>query len=122
MTRLLLDMGLPRRAASDLREWSWDVAHVAERGMSRATDREILAVAAQEQRAVVTLDGDFARLVALELLSAPSIIFFRLDHVDRRVAVDLLTEIVPRFEQELAAGCVVSVGRAGCRVHKLPVR
>lgn len=38
MIKMLLDQGLPRTAASLLRERGWDVQHVSERGMSRAED------------------------------------------------------------------------------------
>lgn len=42
MTKLLLDQGLPRSTATILRTAGWDVTHVSEVDMSRATDEEIL--------------------------------------------------------------------------------
>ena len=42
MMRIVVDQGLPRGTASPLRREGWDVVHVGEIGMSRATDQEIL--------------------------------------------------------------------------------
>ncbi len=63
MIRLLLDMGLPRRTAEDLRTQGIDVEHVAQRGLATAADETIIALAVEERRIVVTEDHDFARAI-----------------------------------------------------------
>jgi predicted nuclease of predicted toxin-antitoxin system len=73
MIKMLLDQGLPRTAASLLRERGWDVQHVSERGMSRAEDSAIIALARLEQRMVVTLDADFHALLAVSGATGPSV-------------------------------------------------
>ncbi len=50
MMRIVLDQGLPRGTASHLRREGWDVVHVGEIGMNRATDQEILDYARRENR------------------------------------------------------------------------
>ena len=65
MTRLLLDQGLPRSAVGRLRDMGWDLLHVADIGMSRALDSEILEFARLEKRVCVTLDADFHALLAV---------------------------------------------------------
>ncbi|MGM0575068.1 MAG: DUF5615 family PIN-like protein [Myxococcota bacterium] len=57
MTRLLLDQGLPVGAARELRSIGWDVEHVSERALSTASDVQLLLLAAEEGRTVVTLDA-----------------------------------------------------------------
>jgi len=47
MKRLLLDQGLPARAAGTLRDEGWDAVHVREIGMHEAEDTDILARAAK---------------------------------------------------------------------------
>ncbi len=42
MRRVLLDQGLPPRAAAFLRDEGWDVIHVREIGMNEAEDEPIL--------------------------------------------------------------------------------
>lgn len=122
MTRFLLDMGLPRRAAADLRAQGWDVQHAAELGMQRARDEEILERGAKESRAVVTLDSDLVRILALSGLPSPSVIHLRLQRTTREVTVKVLQALVPRIEEDLRAGCIASVTRGGVRIRRLPVR
>lgn len=121
MIPLLLDMGLPRRAAEDLRASGWDVAHVAEVGMTTATDAEILKVALDGKRTVVTLDGDFSALLARSGASGPSVIHLRLQRLDRAAAVALLRRIFERFATELRGGCIASVGHETVRIRRLPI-
>jgi predicted nuclease of predicted toxin-antitoxin system len=54
VNRLLLDQGLPYSAATLLRQAGWNVVHVSEIGMSRASDADILQRARAETRACVS--------------------------------------------------------------------
>jgi predicted nuclease of predicted toxin-antitoxin system len=56
---LLLDQGLPRDAAEQLRAAGVNCTHVGEIGMSAAADTEILECARLRTSVVVTLDADF---------------------------------------------------------------
>ncbi|HEV7504959.1 MAG TPA: DUF5615 family PIN-like protein [Thermoanaerobaculia bacterium] len=87
MIKLLFDMGLPRRAAADLRQDGLAVVHVGELGMAQAEDREILAMAEREQFTVVTLDSDFAKILVTEGRALPSVIHLRLPDLDREATV-----------------------------------
>lgn len=122
MTKLLLDMGLPRRAAVDLRERGFDVWHAGELGLAREADEVILAFAAREDYGVVTLDSEFARLVSTRSLFLPSVVHLRLSHLNRSRTVQLLADLIPRLEDELAAGCIASVTPGGIRVRRLRER
>ena len=121
MTPLLLDQGLPVGAARLLRERGWDVVHVSERGLSRASDADLLLLAAEEHRVAVTLDADFPMLVTLERRNQPSVIHLRLQPLDLRRCAAVLEEIVPSLLAELQAGAIVSVRESGTRVRRLPV-
>ena len=63
--RLLLDQGLPRSAADLLRKASHDAVHVGEVGAATAEDADLLQMAREQGRVVVTLDADFHALLAL---------------------------------------------------------
>lgn len=120
--RLLLDMGLPRRAVDDLRLRGLQVEHVGELGLSTATDSEILARAEATRAVVITLDADFARLLALSSASNPSVIHIRVSRVTRQKLLGLLLELLPTIDQQLDAGSIVSVDENGARVRPLPIR
>jgi predicted nuclease of predicted toxin-antitoxin system len=121
MIRLLLDMGLPRRSADSLNAQGWDCVHIGALGRCRATDAEILALAAEQNRVVITLDADFSRLLALSNGNRPSVVFLRLDHLDHNRATELLSRILPPIEMTLSAGCLVVVNPQGIRVRSLPL-
>ena len=122
MIRLLLDMGLPRRTAGDLRALGWDVVHAAEAGRATATDADLAAFAAVEGRFIITLDADFARLVATTGAVAPSVVHVRLERLDRARATALLERLIPDIEADLVRGAIVAVASGGVRVRPLPVR
>jgi predicted nuclease of predicted toxin-antitoxin system len=119
--KLLLDMGIGRRAAALLREWDMDAVHLGERGLARLADQEVLAVADDEGRAVVTLDADFSALLALSAAGGPSVVHIRVQGLDYMAAAQLIEEVVTAIEDELASGCIASVTSAGVRVRRLPI-
>jgi len=122
MIALILDAGLPRSAAGDLRGAGWDVVHVSDIGLGAAEDRAILEFARAESRVVVTLDGDFPWLMYVGGYSAPSIILLRIEGLDRQRTVDVLTRIIPAVADSLRSGAVVSVNLEAARVRLLPLR
>lgn len=63
--KLLLDQGLPRSTSALLRTRGLDALHVAEIGMSPASDAAILARGRTDERVIVTLDADFHLLLAM---------------------------------------------------------
>jgi predicted nuclease of predicted toxin-antitoxin system len=75
--RLLLDQGLPRSTRTFLARAEWDVIHVGEVGLSRATDQSILDYARENDRICVTLDADFHALLATADAAKPSVVRIR---------------------------------------------
>ena len=121
MIRFLLDQGLPRSSASLLRQAGIDTMHVAEIGMSRATDAEILQQARAEDRVVVTLDADFHALLALSGESEPSVIRIRIEGLRAESVAILVQTIIARCSDDILAGSVVTVQRGRLRVRRLPI-
>lgn len=119
--RVLLDQGLPRSAAQLLRERGWEAGHVGERGLSRASDREILALAASEDRVCVILDADFHALVALGQTPGPSVVWIRVEGLNGPALVRLLEDVWLRVEQRLAVGALVTINERAVRVRALPI-
>jgi predicted nuclease of predicted toxin-antitoxin system len=121
LIRLLLDQGLPRSAATFLNDAGWDVVHVGDIGMSRASDQQILDHARRDQRVCVTLDADFHALLALSKAKAPSVIRIRQEGLTGAELAHLLKIIWPRLDQALRQGAMVSVTHRAIRVRRLPI-
>lgn len=93
--RILANENVPQPVVASLRARGHDVAWITEirRGME---DREVLALAQQEQRVVVTFDKDFGELAfAARLPASCGVVLFRLQgaspEVDNHRAVTALS-------------------------------
>jgi predicted nuclease of predicted toxin-antitoxin system len=75
--RLLLDQGLPRSTVRYLQKRGRDVCDVADIGRSRAPDQEILELADEQDRVIVSLDSDLHRLLAISGARSPWVIQIR---------------------------------------------
>ena len=121
MINILLDQGLPRSAASILRDEGWNVLHTGDIGLSRYTDKQILEYAQNEQCVVVTLDSDFHAILALTNASAPSVIRIRLEGLRGPELALLIKRIWPRIESQVKKGAMVTVTESGIRIRNIPL-
>jgi predicted nuclease of predicted toxin-antitoxin system len=119
--RLLLDQGLPRSTAILLNQAGWDVILVAEVGMSRSDDLDILQRARGESRICITLDADFHALIATRGERSPSVIRIRREGLNATALATLLQAIWPRVEDALDNGALVTVTKRSVRIRHLPV-
>jgi predicted nuclease of predicted toxin-antitoxin system len=119
--KLLLDQGLPRSSAKLLREAGIDAVHVAEIEYSTASDIAILQKGRDEGRIIVTLDADFATLLALSRATAPSVIRIRLQGLYSEKAATLIKAVLSRCDEDLEKGAVVTVQPERIRIRSLPL-
>ena len=77
MIRLLLDQGIPRRAVTRLQDRGFTARHVADNGLERAPDLDILQAARDEGECVLTLDADFHSHLAVSGAESPSVVRIR---------------------------------------------
>lgn len=121
MIRLLLDQGLPRATGKLLSAAAWDVIHVGDVGLSRATDQQILDYAKSDNRICVTLDADFHALLAIADATGPSVIRVRKEGLQARAIADLLMAVWPCIEQSVIDGAMITITEKSIRVRGLPV-
>jgi predicted nuclease of predicted toxin-antitoxin system len=119
--KVLLDQGLPRSTAALLRARGIDALHVAEMGLSAATDAAILEQGRTDERTIVTLDADFHLLLAVTGATRPSVIRLRIEGLRAEALAALLESVLAQCADDLAAGAAVTVQPKRLRVRRLPL-
>ncbi len=119
--KLLLDQGLPRSAASILREAGIDTIHVGEIGLSTAGDAVVLQRGHDEGRIIVTLDSDFHAILALSGAMTPSVIRIRIEGLHGKKTASLIQRVITLYEEDLDQGAVVTVQPGRVRIRRLPL-
>jgi predicted nuclease of predicted toxin-antitoxin system len=119
--KILLDEGLPRRAAALLREKGVDAVHLTEISDASTADALIMEIARTDGRVVVTLDADFHALLAVNGWSAPSVIRIRRQGLSAQDVCELVVRLVADHAPALREGAVMSVRAHLVGTRKLPL-
>ncbi len=119
--KFLGDMGISPRTIELLRGQGYDAIHLVEESLERMTDPNILEKARQEERILLTVDLDFAQLLAISGDALPSVILFRLGNVSREVVNIRLLSVITDYATELESGVIISVGDVSIRLRQLPL-
>jgi predicted nuclease of predicted toxin-antitoxin system len=118
---ILLDLGLPRSAALILRQASWSVRHVAEIGLSNASDEHIIEYARCHACHIVTLDADFHALLATTGASIPSVLRLRIEGLKGAELADLMQRLWPEISAAMTTGALAAVTGNRVRIKRLPI-
>ena len=119
--RFLADMNISPKTVAALRQRGWDIVRVPEFLPVDAPNQEMLQLARQEDRVVVTQDLDFSALLALDGYDRPSLITLRLPASDPETVTQRLLEVLPYVERHLQKGCAVTIEDVVVRVRLLPI-
>jgi predicted nuclease of predicted toxin-antitoxin system len=97
---LKVDENLPPEAATLLRESGHDATTVTEQGLGGRPDREVARRCQEEQRAVVTLDLDFANIRAYPPGEFSGLIVLRLDSQTKTSVLAAIASVIPLLDHE----------------------
>jgi predicted nuclease of predicted toxin-antitoxin system len=117
--KLLLDQDVYAATARFLATLGHDVVPAAGIGLARAQDQEILRVAQEQNRILVTRDRDFGNLVFVRNLGAGVIYLRVVPSTLDAVHAELARVLGLHPEEELARAFVV-VEPGGHRIRRLP--
>lgn len=120
-TRFLADMNISPKTVAALQQAGWDIVRVSQRLPASASDDDVIALARQEQRVLLTQDLDFSTLIALSGATQPSLVTLRLLASDPESVTRRLLDVLPRIEDVLTEGCAVTVEETVVRVRRLPI-
>jgi predicted nuclease of predicted toxin-antitoxin system len=99
-----IDENLPVDLAMVLRDAGYDATTVAEQGLGGSADPGIASVCRNEDRALVTLDLDFADIRAYPPNQYSGLIVLRLRKQDQPHVVRTVTRLIPIFSTEALHG------------------
>jgi predicted nuclease of predicted toxin-antitoxin system len=113
---------VPRIAAA-LHQAGYQTCHVIDVGLGSATDEQILAWAADNDRVIISSDTDFSAILAHQRRSTPSFVLLRhLNDLTPDEQTTLLLDNLPAIAGDLVTGAVVTMLRDRIRVRALPFR
>jgi predicted nuclease of predicted toxin-antitoxin system len=118
--KFLIDNAISSEVAVLLRAAGHDAVHVRDRGMGKAEDEHVMALAAAEERVIVSADTDFGAMLMLRKAQRPSVILFR-HGSPRRPAqqAELLLANVPALAEDLTHGAIAVFRRDRIRIRRL---
>ena len=119
--KLLIDNALSPLVADKLREKGYDVVHVREINMQKASDREIFERAFKEDRVLISDDTDFSYLLYTWNKNKPSLILFRKGHHRPQDQIEILVKHLPEFKKEIEQASIIVFEKNRVRIRKLPL-
>jgi predicted nuclease of predicted toxin-antitoxin system len=119
--KFLLDVGISPRLGKLLTLNSHSYRYLPDFYSNKTSDADILEIAIQNQEVIITHDLDFGSLLAFSRKNQPSVILFRIHHIDPELFYNLISENWQRIEEPLLNGSLVIIEAETIRVRYLPI-
>lgn len=115
--RFKIDENLHEAVAAALRVEGHDAQTVVEEGFRGHSDREIAEICCQEQRAIITLDLDFADIREYPPENYPGLIVLRVASQARPRVLWIVSQIFDLLEHQRLTGHLWIVSENGVRIR-----
>ncbi len=119
--KFILDQDVYATTARFLEALGHDVLPVARVGLSRASDEELLHVAQEQGRILVTRGRDFGALVFVTMLGA-GVLYLRMLPSTQNAVHDELARVLAMYTDKELSRAFVSIEPGGHRIRRLPER
>ena len=120
--KALLDMPVSPVLLDILQAYGHTGVHAYQIGQSRASDEELLRIAREEGRIIVTADLDFPQLLALSNADGPGIVLFRGGNYSDAEMCDLLEQVLQAVPVATLQRSICVVDKRRIRVTPLPIK
>jgi len=120
--KFLLDVGISPELGRLLEEDGHEVRRITDYYSPRTADEDILEIARQEDETVITHDLDFGTLLAFSSHNRPSVIIFRIHHINAKNFHRLIRQHWNDISEPLSIGAVVIIQSSGVRIRMLPLQ
>ena len=118
MAKFLLDQDVYGMTARFLNEANLDVISVAQLGLSRAKDSEVLSTAQEQGRVLITRDRDYGNLVFVQSLGA-GVVYLRILPSTASAVHRELMRVIEKYSAAELSGAFVVVEANGHRFRKI---
>jgi predicted nuclease of predicted toxin-antitoxin system len=119
--RFLVDESPSWKVARELAVAGHDAVHVYDVALDGSDDRSVLAKAEKDKRILPAEDTDFGTLLAMQDLTFPSLILFRVRTTDPAEMAELLMKNLPMLEEPLQTGAIAVIKDAFICIRRLPM-
>ena len=119
--KILVDMNLSPRWATELRSAGFDAIHWSQVGKVTAPDEEVLAWCAAHGHVLFTHDLDFGAILSASESAAPSVVQLRTHDVTPEATLARVADALRRAEDDLLEGVLMTVEPARLRIRLLPL-
>ena len=119
--KFLADESVEKPVVGWLRNQSFDVMYIAEKTPCISDDEDVLRLANNEDRVLITNDKDFGELVFHQARIALGILLIRATNEKSSNKVRLVREVLEKVGNKLAGSFIV-VNEAGIRMKKISKR
>ncbi len=120
MTKFLVDENIPLAVAHFLRNKGIDIKEVKEAGIHGASDAEIMNLARQEERVLLTFDKHFSNILLYPLHSHFGVIRMRVHPPLLSDIIQALGLFLQKFDLATIRGTLIVLEREGFRVRRVP--
>ncbi len=120
--KFLLDVGISPRLGILLEEIGHSFRFVPNHYSNKLPDAEILEVARQNGEVIIAHDLDFGTQLAFSGASTPSVIIFRIHHINPKIFLQLILACWSTIEVPLTEGALVVIEKTSVRIRFLPVK
>ncbi len=119
--KFLLDQDVYAATQRFLSDLGHDVVRAAELGLSQAADKQLLAVAVEQSRILITRDRDFGALVFVNALGS-GVLCLRLRPSTLKTVHEELARVLKLYGEEELKKVFIVIEADGHRLRKLPTR